>query len=127
MAQRSDTSDQPAIDRRPSGRWSTLRIVEPEPSFTAVAGTTMQSVEDGVQDLGEPDPGLVWMPGLPIERASADLTMRDLLSTWRAAERRLERVPEGDEEWSLIREQISALREAYKRLFAQIRPGSPAR
>ena len=70
---------------------------------------------------------MVWVAGLPDERASAELTMRDLLSTWRSAERRLEGLAEGDGEWSRIREQVAALRVAYQRLFAQIRRGSPAR
>jgi hypothetical protein len=61
------------------------------------------------------------------ERASAELTMRDLLSTWRSAERLLERTTEGGRDWSLIRGQIAALRAAYQRLFAQIRLGSRAR
>jgi hypothetical protein len=128
MAQRMDTIDQPAVDRGPLGRWGRLRVVEPQPSDPVAAGATVRWPGDGPRSLSEPpDPGLVWVAGLPDERASAELTMRDLLSTWRSAERRLEGMAEGDGEWSRIREQVVALRFAYQRLFAQIRRGSPAR
>ena len=128
MAQRMDTTDQPAIDRGPLGRWGTLRVVEPGPSDPVGAGAAIRWPGDGPRLLSEaPDPGLVWVAGMPDERASAELTMRDLLSTWRSAERRLEGLAEGDGEWSRIREQVAALRVAYQRLFAQIRRGSPAR
>lgn len=128
MAQRADTSDQPAIDRHPLGRWSTLRLVEPPSAQPIAAGAANRWPGAGPRLLIEPgDPGVVWDPGRPNERASAALTMRDLLSTWRSAERVLESMPEGDGEWALIREQVAALREAYQRLFAQIRLGSPAR
>ena len=126
MAQRMDSTDQPAIDRGPLGRWGRLRVVEPRPSDPVAAGATIRWPWDGPRLLSEPpDPGLVWVAGLPDERASAELTMRDLLSTWRAAERRLEGIAEGDGEWSLIREQVVALRVAYQRLFAQIRRRLP--
>ena len=128
MAQRMDTTDEPANDRGPLGRWGRLRVVAPGPSDPAAAGATIPLPGDGPRLLSEaPDPGLVWVAGLPDERASAELTMRDLLSTWRSAERLLESLPEGDGEWPRIREQIVALRAAYQRLFAQIRLGSSAR
>lgn len=127
MAQRMEISDPAAVDHGPLGRWGSLRVVEPEPS-DAGAMTASRWAGDGPRLLGEPpDPGVVWVAGVPDERASAELTMRDLLSTWRSAERRLEGLAEGDGEWSRIREQVTALRVAYQRLFAQIRRGSPAR
>ena len=119
-----DIIDQPAIDRGPLGRWGKLRVVEPGPSDPGAAETTMQWPGDEPRPMSEPpDPGLVWVAGMPDERASAELTMRDLLSTWRSAERLLESLPEVDGESSRIREQIVVLREAYQRLFAQIRLG----
>lgn len=131
MAQRADTSDQPAIDRAPLGRWGTLHLVEPAQAVGP--GATIRWPGEGPRLLGEPgepgepgDPGIVWVAGLPDERSSADLTMRDLLSTWRSAERRLDGMPDGDRESFLIRAQIVALRVAYQRLFAQIRRGLPA-
>ena len=127
MAQRMEISDPAAVDHVPLGRWGSLRVVDRGPS-DADAATTSRWAGDGPRLLGEPpDPGMVWVAGLPDERASAELTMRDLLSTWRSAERRLEGMAEGDGEWSRIREQVVALRVAYQRLFAQIRRGSPAR
>ena len=126
MAQRMEISDSAAVDHWPLGRWGSLRVVEPGSGADAVA--TIRWPGDGPRLLSEPpDPGVVWVAGLPDERASAELTMRDLLSTWRAAERRLEGMAEGDGEWPRIREQVVALRVAYQRLFAQIRRGSPAR
>jgi len=128
MAQRMDASDQPAMDPGPLGRWSTLHVVEPGPAQPAPTGTTVPLPGDGPRLLSEPpDPGLFWVAGAPDERASAELTMRDLLSTWRSAERRLEGMAEGDGEWSRTREQIVALRAAYQRLFAQIHLRSPLR
>jgi hypothetical protein len=77
---------------------------------------------------GEPgDPGLEWVAGLSDERASAELTMQDLLTIWRSAERRLEGMTDADGESSLIRAQIVAMRMAYQQLFAQIRLRLPAR
>jgi hypothetical protein len=126
MAQRRDTTDQPANDRGPLGRWGRLRVVDPGPSDPVAAEATNEWPR--LRMLDEPDdPGLVWVAGMTDERSSAELTMRDLLSTWRAAERRLEGMAAGDGESSLILEQIVALRVAYQRLFAQIRLGSPAR
>ena len=126
MAQRADITDQPAIDPAPLGRWGTLRLVESTPEQPAAAGPRIRRPRDGPRTLGEPrDPGLVWIPGLPVERASAELTMRDLLSTWRSAERRLEGLAEGEGEWSLIRAQVVSLRVAHRWLFAQIRRGMP--
>lgn len=128
MAPRVDTVDQPAIDREPLGRWGALRLVEPLPAQPVDAGATHPWPQGGLRLLGEPgDPGLVWVAGLTDERASAELTMRDLLSTWRSAERRLEGMAAADGESSLIREQIVALRLAYQRLFVQILLGLPAR
>jgi len=128
MAQRMDTSGQPAADRGPLGRWGALRVVEPLPTHPVAAEATIRLPGDGPRLLSEPpDPGLVWVAGLPDERASAELTMRDLLSTWRSAERRLEGMAEGDGDWARVREQIVALRVAYQRLFAQIRRGLPTR
>lgn len=126
MAQRADTSDQPAIDRGPLGRWGSLRLVGPGPAQSVAAGATSRWPGDEARLLGEPrDPGIVWVAGRPDERASAELTMRDLLSTWRSAERRLESMTDGNGESSLIRAQILAMRAAYQRLFAEIRRGSP--
>jgi len=124
MAQRMDTSDQPAVDRGPLGRWGRLRVVE-QPLSDPVAPAAMIRWPGDWLLSEPPDPGLVWVAGSPDERASAELTMRDLLSTWRSAERRLEGIAEGDSEWSRIWEQIVALRTAYQRLFAQIRLGRP--
>ena len=127
MAQRMDITDQPATDRGPLGRWGRLRVVEPGPSVPVATAATIRWPGDVPRQSSEaPDPGLFWVAGLPDERASAELTMRDLLNTWRSAERLLESMPEGDGEWPRIQDQIVALRAAYQRLFAQIRPRSPA-
>ena len=126
MAQLADTTDQPAIVREPLGRWGTLRLVESSAEQTAAAGGTMRWPGDVPRPLGEPpDPGLVWVAGLPDERASAELTMRDLLSIWRAAERRLEGMTGRNGDSFLLRAQILALRATYQRLFTQIRRELP--
>ena len=126
MAQLADTTDQPAIEREPLGRWGTLRLVDSSAEQTASGGGTMRWPGDVPPSLGEaPDPGLVWVAGLPDERASAELTMRDLLSIWRAAERRLETMTGRNGESFLLRAQVLALRATYQRLFSQIRRELP--
>jgi PAS domain-containing protein len=45
-------------------------------------------------------------------------TTGQILSTWRAAERRLEAVAAGSAEWRAIQIEIDAFREQYQRLFA---------
>ena len=103
MGQTIETRDQPAVAcARRLGVWGS---VESDPG----------------------DPALEWVVGLPDERASAQLTMRDLLSIWRSAERRLEGMTDADGESPLIRAQIVAMRMAYQRLFAEIRLGLRAR
>ena len=128
MAQRMDTIDQPVLNRGPLGRWGRLRVIEPGPSDAVAEEATIRWPGDGPRLRSEPpDPGLVWTAGTPDERATAELTMRDLLSTWRSAERLLESLPEVDGESSRVREQIVVLREAYQRLFTHIRLGWHAR
>lgn len=104
MAQRIETIGLPATER-PTAIIGTL----PGP------GARLPVVQE------ESDPGIAWVAGTPAERASAELTMRDLLAIWRSAERLLETIPESDAARYPILQQISALRAAYQRLFAVIR------
>jgi PAS domain S-box-containing protein len=53
-----------------------------------------------------------------VERAASWFTTGQILSTWRAAERRLEAVVDGSAEWDAIQIEIAAFREQYQRLFA---------
>lgn len=52
------------------------------------------------------------------DRAASWFTTGQILSTWRAAERRLEAVVDGSAEWDAIQVEIAAFREQYQRLFA---------
>ncbi len=54
-------------------------------------------------------------------------TIGQILSVWRAAERRLEAVETGSAEWAAIQTEIEAFREQYQRLFAAAEnsPGEP--
>jgi hypothetical protein len=125
MAQDFDTSHPSTIDRGHRlgrlGSFGALERTESPHEAARWPATGPHLVSDA------DDPGLVWLAGLPVERASAELTMRDLLTTWRSAERRLEAATEGSVDWSLVRVQIAGLRAAYQRLFAQIRRELPGR
>jgi PAS domain-containing protein len=52
------------------------------------------------------------------DRPASWFTTGQILSTWRAAERRLEAVIDGSAEWDAIQVEIAAFREQYQRLFA---------
>ena len=129
MAQVAETTDQPGTDRGQGiERWRRLRRVGSSYANDLAAAGTIRWPGDGPRPAREQhDPGLVWIAGLPEERASAALTMRDLLSTWRSAERLLKALPEGGEDWALVQEQIASLRAAHRRLFIQISRGLIAR
>jgi PAS domain-containing protein len=53
-----------------------------------------------------------------VELPASWFTIGQILSTWRAAERRLEAVVPGSPEWDAIQVEIEAFREQYQRLFA---------
>jgi PAS domain-containing protein len=53
-----------------------------------------------------------------VEQPASWFTTGQILSTWRAAERRLEAVVQGSAEWDAIQIEIEAFREQYQRLFA---------
>jgi PAS domain-containing protein len=53
-----------------------------------------------------------------VDRPASWFTTGQILSTWRAAERRLEAVVQGSAEWDAIQVEIEAFREQYQRLFA---------
>ena len=63
--------------------------------------------------------------GAAFDRGAAAVALRQVLAEWRIGARDLDRYAEGSLEWSGMRAQVAALRDAYHRLFREIR-GSAA-
>ncbi len=120
MAERVDVSPQAAFDSglRSSGR-RMLRLVQPWARDDATPGRG-ERTEDLAWPTSEPRHlALVTTVELRLERPSAMVVMRQLLSAWRSAERQLDAAVEGSLERSQIEAQIASLRSSYQRLFAQ--------
>ncbi len=56
--------------------------------------------------------------GGELERPATVFTLGDVLTQWRAAERRLEALEAGSEEWQAAASDIASLRDRYQRIFA---------
>lgn len=55
--------------------------------------------------------------GGELDRPTAVFTLGDVLTQWRAAERRLETLEVGGEEWQAVVSDITSLRDRYQRIF----------
>lgn len=53
-----------------------------------------------------------------LDRPAAVFTLGDVLSEWRAAERRLDEMDAGSGEWQAVQSEITALRDRYQKSFA---------
>jgi hypothetical protein len=60
-------------------------------------------------------------PDAAFDRGAAVVALRQVLAEWRIGARDLDRFAEGSLEWSRVRAQVAALRDAYHRLFREIR------
>jgi hypothetical protein len=107
--------------------WGVLRLVRRWPGD----GSDPDDSPDGWpgQSPAEPDepPPLTLLqpPGAAFDRRAAVVALHQVLAEWRLSAQDLDRFAEGSLEWSRVRAQVAALRDAYHRLFREIR-GSAA-
>jgi hypothetical protein len=105
-----------------SSGWHPLRLVQPWPPDDAATGRGERTwPEEPARPTSQPHHlALVTVAGPQLERPSAMVVMRQLLSAWRSAERQLDGTVEGSLEQSQIQAQIDGLRSSYQRVFAQV-------
>ncbi len=108
--------------------WGVLGLVRRWPSDgRATDGAATGASGDSWPDWTSPrviePPHLTLLPPpeAPFDRRAAGLALRQVLAEWRVGARDLDRCPEGSLDWSRIRDQVVALRDAYHRLFREIR------
>ncbi len=53
-----------------------------------------------------------------LDRPASIFTLGDVLSKWRAAERRMDALEVGGEEWQAVQSEIASLRDRYQKAFA---------
>ena len=107
--------------------WGVLRLVRRWPSDdTATADSSDVWADQSPAEPHEP-PHLTLLPppGAAFDRPAAVVALRQVLAEWRLSADDLDRFAEGSLEWSRMRAQVAALRDAYHRLFREIR-GSAA-
>ena len=103
--------------------WGVLRLVRRWPSD----GTAIEESPDVRPDQSPAErheaPHLTLLPpaDAAFDRRAAGVALRGVLAEWRLGARDLDRFAEGSLEWSRVRAQVAALRDAYHRLFREIR------
>lgn len=122
MIQQSPDSEAPG-----AVGWGVLRLVRQWPSD----GTAPDGSPDGSPDVWPdqlpperdeaPHLTLLPPPDAAFDRRAAALALHQVLAEWRLGARDLDRFAEGSLEWSRMRAQVAALRDAYHRLFREIR------
>ena len=77
----------------------------------------------------QPDGGFVAMmrPAESKDTPTRLFALGDVLSSWRAAERRLAGIAADDPDWTAVVDEVSVLREQYHHLFESRRRGGPDR
>lgn len=103
--------------------WGVLRLVQRWPDDeTATDASSGAWPADSTPAPFQP-PHLTLVPPLhpTFDRRAASVALRQVLSEWRVGVRELDRIAEGGLEWSRRWAQVSALRDAYHRLFSEIR------
>lgn len=92
----------------------------------ASGGPGWFSEDPGVRALESPRLRLVWPTRPADEHPATTLSIREVLSAWRAAERELGEVPQGSPELPGIQANLVRLRATYHRLVDERRDRGPA-
>jgi hypothetical protein len=131
---------EPQIDEPPNAAirtavgWGVLELVrnwpdedaETDGGATLATGATDPSSDVWLdwttrRGVGPPHLTLLPSPEAPFDHRAAGVALRQVLAEWRIGARALDRCAEGSLERSRLRAQVIALREAYHRLFREIR------
>ncbi len=110
------------------GGWLIQHLAEVRPQDDPAIASPLGEVRDhlATESLGRRHLTLV-LPVQPVDdRPAPMVAIRDVLTTWRAAERELNELPEGSPDWFRVNAELTGFRNAYHRLFndriAQDRP-----
>jgi hypothetical protein len=128
---------QPQTHEPPNGTirgavgWGVLRLVRKWPDEGAETDGGATAATDPGSDvwldwttgrvIGPPHLTLLPAPEAPFDPRAAGVALREVLAEWRLGARALDRCAEGSLERSRLRAQVIALRDAYHRLFREIR------
>lgn len=118
----SDVSRRSAVvdgARSDSGSLVPLRLARPWPQHDRPAsGGPGWFVEvPGMPALESPRPKVTWPTKPAVDRPATTLSIHEVLTAWRAAERELGGVPQGSPERLAIQAKLVSLRATYHRLF----------
>jgi hypothetical protein len=113
----------PASEAPGAVGWGVLRLVQRWPAdATETDGSPGAWLDQ--PPLARPEPPhltLLPSPDAAFDRQAASIALRQVLAEWRLGARELDRCAEGTLEWSRMLAQVVALRDAYHRLFREIR------
>lgn len=103
--------------------WGVLRLVRNWPSDGAEYEDSPEVwPSETTPDRTEPTRlTLLPPPEAPFDRRAATVALWQVLAEWRIGARELDRLDEGSHEWFRTWAQVTALRDAYHRLFREIR------
>jgi hypothetical protein len=122
-------SPEPLIQESPASEapgavgWGVLRLVQRWPDDeTATDEHSGTWPADAPPARHQPPHLTLVPPSLPrFDRRAASVALHQVLVEWRLGVRELDRIAEGGLEWSRRWAEVSALRDAYHRLFSEIR------
>jgi hypothetical protein len=122
----SEWSGQSAVmdGARPESGWGQpIRLARlwPQDEPAASGGPGWFIEDPGMQALESPRLTLVWPTEPAIDHPETTLSIREVLTAWRAADRELGEVSQGSPEWPAIHANLVSLRATYHRLFDECR------